>query len=386
MIILSTNKDRVQKFLDMPKEQQRYFFYSEKIHEKDIYVCSCNVEGKIWFCANNYRLMFSDHLYLRKIKYRGLSFHENKLKVWAGSNIENLFSITYFNEFIKLCGLEWIESFLLHPRAHMLTKTLLEKIFQKKITNPHDLVKWYVKYSLKDKSISPRLLLDVVMKGIDIRDIRRSFKCMENKNHYLEFLLNDLKRSPHLNDLIKQGLILGKKININWSKNRMEHVHNKWTKEIMEKEIDFIENYELNYEKIPSLLPTMTLLTNAKEVFREGRKMSHCIYANYWSRIREKKYIAIHYEDDSEAATIGIRVHGDYCSIDQIQSYYNDSVSSELNKKIRTWFSANEIQFREFARKINYSDCIPINGDGYTITYNGNMAHTAEIECPPLPF
>jgi len=170
-----------------------------------------------------------------------------------------------------------------------ITKTVAEKILSKKITNNIDLLKEYLK--LMRINASPKMLYCLInRKDINKMALLRNFSVAKDVNHAIEYLQGD---DHHAIDMIDQAFILQRKIDFSWSPNRMREEHSKWTKEIMEAEINEMDDKEIEgLEKYETFTPTgFKLLKTQKEVFQEGKIMSHCIYTSYWSRIKNGNYL-----------------------------------------------------------------------------------------------
>jgi hypothetical protein len=134
-------------------------------------------------------------------------------------------------------------------------------------------------------------------------------------------------------DIIKQAKALGKKINPMWSKKRMEEEHQKWTQEIMRMEAADMEDEIVDWPQI-NLPENFELITTKRRLFEEGATMHHCIFTNYWDRVRTKRYMVLHVKDSQgNAATAGLKVNGTV-ELDAVHAKYNKPPSAEIKKSV----------------------------------------------------
>lgn len=345
----------LKNLLSKTEDEQRFLYYSGKIKTKSDYQCSVETENDIWYGHNMYKLYFVKKMFLKKTGYMGFSMKNKKLQLWNNRPIDLILNLSHLNEFLNLIGCEWYSDCLKKSNIkNITTKTVFQKIITKKITNQEDLIKHYLKYNLRYKDVSHKLFLEfITSRHLDLQNVKRHLKVVKNINHYLE---NKLKRNflpCHFEDMVKQCLILNKQIDVNWSEKRFDVEHNEMTKQIMSREIEFVENQFVNYgNKIPKLLSGMSVLSNQRQIFQEGTEMKHCVYTNYLNNILSKRYLIISYHGE-QRATIGIRIHGDYCSLDQIQGIGNTKILYSLDQEIQSWFKSESISFSEFARDLN---------------------------------
>lgn len=102
-----------------------------------------------------------------------------------------------------------------------------------------------------------------------------------------------------LKDIIEQLDLLGHKMDLLWSYNRLQQEHAKWSKEIMAYEIEEMDDERAKpyilaqfFEKFEDEFTT--IIDTKKKAFVEGELMSHCFYTNYWDRVKSGKYLSYH--------------------------------------------------------------------------------------------
>lgn len=269
--------------------------------------------------------------YVRQRDKAGFTFENKKLKIWWGKNIQ---SLPYLPMVISKLKMEWC----CHKYYKFLTKGIFEKMLRGDITNPIDFCKAYLK-AVRIKNVSPKLFNDMILADkVNRYDMFTAFEVAKDPNHFIERTLDDKYFNLLATDLVRQAIILGRKVDFMWSEKRMKAEHDAWTKEIMNMEGENIDDKPLNYLKQFELLDGMTLLDSQKKVWMEGKMMQHCVYTNYWSSIKNGTYNAYHIDIDGEQATLGINTWSDgQITFNQMYGHRNSNVSDKLLNTIKEW-------------------------------------------------
>ena len=132
-------------------------------------------------------------------------------------------------------------------------------------------------------------------------------------------------------DVFKSAIMLGEKINPKWSIKRLQEEHKRQIREITLAEIDAKDNIDLYEGYEYPYCKHITMLRTERDVFMEASEMHHCIYSNYWSRIKDYRYMAFSINLSGERATMGVAVDNyGQLYLDQIQGPYNRRVSQIL--------------------------------------------------------
>lgn len=299
------------------------FYDTSNIFEDETRICFAYKQMSIKKGRNGY--------FLKDKTKKGFTFNKStkKLNMWFGGNVGD---ISNYLQAFKHFKIDWIESYLMV----YLTKGGMEKILSGKITNPIDFCKNYLK-SIKAGNVSAVLFYKVLKtKTINKNFIIKGLYLAKYPNHFLEYCLNspDAGVNPILNDTLDQASILEEKYNFKWSPKRMDSVHNEWTKKIMEVEAISIPDYTVEYENtlFNSLPKEFELLNTQKRVFEEGKMMNHCLYTNYWEKIKRKTYVAFHVILNGEKATFGLNLDNGKLSYNQLFGIRNSRVSNEMRE------------------------------------------------------
>lgn len=158
-------------------------------------------------------------------------------------------------------------------------------------------------------------------------------------NAILESLEKDY--NGELRDLIHQALTLNRVVKHTWSNRKIHDMHMRWTREITNLKYRNVTTDPV-WKEIEFKFPeNIKLINSARECLDEGNKMHHCLYTNYWGRIRQRKYVAFHVSDPEGDYTVGISI--DYKgnpTIDQVRRSYNNPVSPQQQEFAQSLIAA----------------------------------------------
>lgn len=328
-VIIRDLPDEIKEALGKEVRIQRLMFYTRKVDKGPWSTVNYREEDdKLYYAEMMHELKMGAKLYLKRGLKRGFTFDRKtgKVSIWFGGSMDKFRHLT---EFLEAYQLEWVvnEGF-----NTWLTKTLFEKILAKTITNPTDAAKFIIQANRLGKHIPPKKLKDYIRRGGNKNELLRVKDVLVDLVPYIDNYRN--ANGHFLDDLIVQAKALGKKFDITWSRKRLNQLHSDWTKEIMEYEAAELVDEDIDWD-LP-LPEGVTLLKTRKEVFKEGTIMNHCIYTNYWDRIKRKTYIALHITHKDTEATAGIEIEFDegklIVEVDQVMMNGNIDATLPLKK------------------------------------------------------
>lgn len=290
-------------------------------------------------------------LYLKRDASAGCSYDKVKktFKWWFGKQ-----AITVCPGLVAdMCHYfktEWFDAIPPSLKASC-TNTNLNKVLLGKVTNPRDLIKAILKTNpvMRGMNISTETL----WKYVNVRDKANRLQALsdimtvaKDPNHALEYMATAEYMSFDTQDLIKQAQRLNRKIDFKWSRSRMTEVHSDWTKEIMDIEQEYVESIDYEYiNELPSN-GSLELVTNSKDLYIEGRLMSHCVYTNYASQVNDKSYFVFKFTDRDVRATVGITRYYDHNNfiINQMHGKHNKSIDQCHQDYVKEWLDKPEVQ------------------------------------------
>ena len=275
-------------------------------------------------------------------------------------------------------------------------KTVLKGVFSRKITNLRDATKSWLASSckLKFSDVSYKTLKQYLAETcegaadiINYADfttsvemtLRRLTEWTADKNAKSEkaYTTRDKKtreryereyreteqRLTTFRDILEQAYKLDVKVNPNWTQRRMQEEHEKLTFALMHAKgeklstdsIYDLPDNRINEKSKSGVRLIGSILNDEMHIHAEGLSMHHCIYTNYFEKIREKHYVALSITAP-ERVTVGItsakykpwhqeEYEENDILIDQMHTRHNGNPSKLTRKLIENWFKANKALF-----------------------------------------
>jgi len=349
------NIDRHQEFFKFTPERQRLEYYTNRgyynsnytfIYEDDTKLCLGNEGRHVRFNNNKAWSQASPDK-------KGFTYDKTtkKFKFWYKSNA-NTFSEYEWGKILTHSGNEWLEP-IFYPITSLITATMLGKVFSKKITNPVDLCKLFIKSKpwLKNSDMSPVQLHKLLVSLNSNRDplgmFIPFFSVAKSVTPIVDTYMNGKRHRDHiLTDLTNQCLALDRKLDFSWSEKRLNEYHTELTREIMQFKIDNIRDTRVEYSDLPPITNSIKLLSSEKEIFEEGTLMHHCVYTNYWSQVSNRMYFVFTYENGDVRATIGVNKHWESGKFEVQQMYqkFNQPVPEEDRARVKSIMDSDYMQ------------------------------------------
>jgi hypothetical protein len=110
----------------------------------------------------------------------------------------------------------------------------------------------------------------------------------------------------------------------------------------MSVEVKSIKQHDYEYPEI-ALPDGLEIIANNYELFEEGTTMKHCVYTNYESRIRSKKYFAFRYDKDGIRATLGVESYPD-AKFSQMYGIGNSAVPTDITDTMKEFIKTEYFQ------------------------------------------
>jgi hypothetical protein len=353
IIIIIDIPEQVKEFLALPTSIYKNIVYNNLYPKSFEMVSYMTEEGNHYF-SSSYGVLtkFGDKYVIKERNKSGLSYKDGKVNIWFGGN--NIESIRHIDELFKVMNWNFIE----RDFYSFITKSSLLKLFKGKITNTRDLLKHYV------KSVRLDVNIEKLYQTIKISNIHGNGYRLDKSSLYMygsiakdiNHLLDRWQAQPIVNDselmdLIRQYNILNKKVDFRWSKARIKAEHNIATKTLMAIEAENIPDETIDYPAI-NLPYGIDLLNTRRKIFEEGKNMSHCIYTNYWSDIKRKKYVAFHVTRHGEEATLGCIIDGGKLKFNQVYQKGNKLTTPEMKEFCLQFIADNMYSFKDSSKGI----------------------------------
>lgn len=344
--ILFDSRSKAQKdYMDLEPLYFRILYYTNRIlssfYIQDIADDEDSEDFYVAQTTFSYRLNAQNTRYVKITEKRGFSFKGGKINFWFKDNLKIYIQnhTDLLTRVLEHKRLEWFIPLLSNQGlAELITKTLLEKIFSRKITNPETFIKFIIKYNIKTK-IPHKVVLKYYNGNCVINNFlfKNALRVSTNPEFVVKNI-NKLIAIPDFQDVVTQCTILNIKYNPKWSQSRFKSFHAKCSLELMKQELHNIEDYKLSYignlpiKEISDY--KAKLLTTSTQIFEEGYNMHHCVYTNYMSSIKRGEYYVFNLIIDDIPATAGISIVSDF--YDKTINVHVDQVRAKRNAYIRT--------------------------------------------------
>jgi len=333
----------------------------------------------MYYVRDIHRLIFAhDKLFTVKKWDQGMTIKLKSgiTKFWGKTDMKHLplevikTVLTYTkNEWVLDSGVKALNA--IDPRF-VLNNAMFKRVLRKKITNPEDLVRnWlkenpYVKYAgISHRAKSVIKILNNKKLNHGAWDMAlRLIKISTNKDYILDMVLQNQFNATkfpilgfgHQQDLERQLVVTGEKIDATWSVNRLDALHTRLSTIIRNVELIGMVNqtYGYNMEGLP-LLRGMKLITTTHDIFMEGKVMEHCI-GSYKHEALTRRQFHFHCElrggsghPFSLAIYRGVKYVDEGCipgdwEINQMYRKYNGACANYERRAISRWLQHPEVQ------------------------------------------
>lgn len=389
-ITLIALDERIKDFIAMPAGPLKNLKYKNMVLHTGYDASIVYKDGCMYYGCTTYKVAKGKHSYfLRSGSKDGFTLDaKGKLQIWYGRTVKKLPRV---DDVIKAIGNDWYNSDYLP----FLTKGILEKILNRKITNPLGFFEAWLK--AQRIKASPRLVFKAVNASSPFSVYSMMLKyqsIFEHMDQFLEKIIDHYGNGPRSGsmngdfiDMCDQAILLETTVDPYWSDKRVQIEHQRMTKEIMELQLDAIADQPIKgLDKIAELVADnqyVKLLDNERAVFIEGKMMSHCIYTNYWSKISSKAILCFHVDYNGDKGTLTLQ-------LGRSDNYTGNTAEKGLEYKIYDFrgkhnrnMTPEAMDYVEgFVRAFN----IELNNRRITLPTPVIQAQSWEEELEPLPF
>ena len=365
----ANNKIMDKKAITLPKFVET--FPKEKCFYREVYIKPYGIdydydknlsyedklryEGYVY--KNTERLSATDNCiyYVRQrvsLKRNGRTFYPlvtdkgtiyiSKKEISFGGNIGSEFVLG----FLIHLGINWFKDIPISiVRSFLKNKVVFRRILTGRIYNEETFYKTIGAYVFRIKNVSWRHIRKHCVYSHKFRlywfPLDDIVTFTKNPEKSIDVICNtDDTLKPKLYDLLNSAIKLNEVVDFSWSPKRIEEEHKRQTLELMSREISSKKNDPIYDVDKTEFLPFI-LLNTEKAIFVEGSLMHHCLYTNYYSKIKNHNYIAFHlnYPED---CTLGIWMCNDKPVLNQIYKKYDERVTYETRQYAEDFIRSHE--------------------------------------------
>lgn len=222
-------------------------------------------------------------------------------------------------------------------------KTVLKKVFQKKITNRRDLIREFLKSSYKIRNANVDLFDEFLSQRDVFFSVQQLVSYTTNHEKAMRRILDivEMDRAgkdvggliPLIRDILGDCELLCIRFNPMWSKKRLEAFHQENSRKIIDALSDSMDaNSVYGNERIPSISEGElqgSVIDSEKSAYIESQEMSHCFFYNYFPQVVAKGYVGLSISAP-ERCTVGIMLDKDRRPmVEQVRTYRNRCVKPD---------------------------------------------------------
>ena len=201
-------------------------------------------------------------------------------------------------------------------------------------------------WRLFKRYINSRTGFSVLDLKLFTKDLRESMTVLSNlseREMWMGSKYNLLK------DLLNSAIKLGEVVDFTWSSRRMNEEHKRQTQMLMAKEInkkDATPIYDLTGINLNT--DHVHVLNTEKDVFGEASLMHHCLYTNYFGKMKVHNHIAFHMNYPENCTFSCVKNRDGNLIMDQIYLAYDKQVRPETKEQALSYIA----QFSDIISKL----------------------------------
>lgn len=220
--LLFDSYPEVKDIMLYSEEKQRLLYYTNGF--RPFFKVYCDVDPKkTYFVVDDYRFGYGKKLYYRKISTLGFTFADKKVQIWFKADIKKILSAPHFGEFLSKMNVSWFKDCIMHSSYNsMITKTVFEKVLNKKINNITELITHWCKYSALDKTLDVDLVKGAInSNNFQPQRFKYGSKVFVDRNQYLRHLIYG-EHFYEMGSLIDYAYKLNEKIDFTFDKDEVK--------------------------------------------------------------------------------------------------------------------------------------------------------------------
>ena len=234
--------DRHREFFTFSPERQRMEYYMNKNYYNTVYTYLYSDDDKVCLGTDQRIVKFANgKAWAQSSKDRkGLTYdkHTKKVKLWYNTKLSG-FSVYEIEKFLDHMHVSWFKNIYSSVNA-ILTPTMLGKVLSKKITDPVEFCREFIKSKLwlKNSGITPEKLWSVLdylnKRTIPLASYMSHFALAESANVLCDKIITGQDVDHwRLNEILQKSAALDKKLDFSKSIDQLCELNTYLDREIM---------------------------------------------------------------------------------------------------------------------------------------------------------
>lgn len=266
-------------------------------------------------------------------------------------------------QFLETLGIKWCKDlsdkeFFFMGRPSIFKKVLVGKIYSQETlwktvaascfhakSFPWRLIKEYLSYNSYDLPDFNDVLLFTKTPTVSVQKILDAAKAGNSSKMYL------------IRDLVNSAILLDQPVDLSWSTKRMETEHKEQIQKLMDLESGDLSEDEIQKARVEE--KGIRMLNTEKEIYIEGRTMSHCLFTNYRNDIKNKELLAFHMSEP-EDCTFSVELNYKQAPVlQQIHLSHNRMVQNDTRALALDFISRNMEQMTSMLARSHKGEDLP---------------------------
>jgi hypothetical protein len=232
--------DRHYEFFNFTPERQRLEFYTNAGAHNAAYTFTYEDDTKVCLGKEGRTIRFNNGKGWSQVRDpKGFTYDKTtkKFKFWY-KTVPREFTDYEWQTILKETGNEWLNQ-IFYPITSLVTATMLGKVFSKKITNPIEFCKLFIKSKpwLKNSDMTPEMLhaflISLNKNGDFLSSFIPFFSIAESVEPIVNGYITGLKKHSYFyTELSNRCLALDLKVDFNLSKDELRSYNDKLGEEI----------------------------------------------------------------------------------------------------------------------------------------------------------
>jgi hypothetical protein len=228
--------EKYKTLLDSHIEKQRLWFYGYTSHPLS-YGSKKETDTHIyWSHTVKTPKIYNSKFFFKHENTSGITYDKKakSIKIWFGQRYDRLIP-ALIDDVYKTFNAEWVLK--IDPSfPSLINNTIFKRILKHKVNNVEDICRDYLKTCpYRNRIIDLNLFVKLLETGFNVKAFSNYFIVAEDCNDLLRYFLNGHGYSMLSDDIVRNGLILDRKVDFTKDTKYLEELNEDW-KSVVERE------------------------------------------------------------------------------------------------------------------------------------------------------